>query len=116
MWRADRAAGWRCRGQAPGWRRTKPGCPGGAQAARRGPSSGAGQVALELDSSVPPRCRLTGGPAQVHTSRVTGADALDAFLRALAARGASPHTLRAYQTAVEQYLGWLEEHGQDWRA
>ena len=47
---------------------------------------------------------------------MTGADALDAFLRALAARGASPHTLRAYQTATEQYLGWLDEHGQDWRA
>ena len=74
------------------------------------------QIFIELASSIPPRRRLTGGPAQVHTSRVTGADALDAFLRALAARGASPHTLRAYQTAVEQYLGWLGEHGHDWRA
>ena len=43
-------------------------------------------------------------------------DALDAFLAALAARGASPHTLRAYRTAVEQYLTWLDEHGKDWRA
>jgi len=42
--------------------------------------------------------------------------ALDAFLAALAARGASPHTLRAYRTAVEQYLGWLDEHGRDWRS
>jgi len=47
---------------------------------------------------------------------MTGADALDAFLAALAARGASPHTLRAYRTAVEQYLAWLDEHGRDWRA
>jgi len=47
---------------------------------------------------------------------MTGAGALDAFLAALAARGASPHTLRAYRTAVEQYLGWLDEHGRDWRA
>jgi site-specific recombinase XerD len=47
---------------------------------------------------------------------MTGAGALDAFIAALAARGSSAHTLRAYRTAVEQYLQWLAEHGQDWRS
>jgi site-specific recombinase XerD len=47
---------------------------------------------------------------------VTGAGALDAFIAALAARGASPHTMRAYRTAVEQYLEWLAEQGRDWRS
>ena len=46
----------------------------------------------------------------------TGADAvLDRFLRSLAARDASPHTIRAYDTAVGAYLGWLVERGVDWR-
>ena len=34
-------------------------------------------------------------------------DALASFLRALSARDASPHTIRAYRTALEDYLGWL---------
>jgi integrase/recombinase XerC len=38
---------------------------------------------------------------------VTGADALDAFLRSLEARDASAHTSRSYRTAIGQYLGWL---------
>jgi len=46
---------------------------------------------------------------------VTGAEALDAFLGGLAARDASTHTLRAYRTAVGQYLDWLTERGADWR-
>jgi site-specific recombinase XerD len=41
---------------------------------------------------------------------------LDRFLRSLAARDASPHTIRAYRTAVGTYLGWLEERGVDWTA
>jgi site-specific recombinase XerD len=40
--------------------------------------------------------------------------ALQRFLRALAARDASPHTIRAYATAVGTYLGWLGERGIDW--
>ena len=28
--------------------------------------------------------------------------------------GASPHTIRAYRTAVGAYLGWLGERGVDW--
>ena len=40
---------------------------------------------------------------------------LERFLRSLAARDASPHTIRAYATAVGAYLGWLAERGTDWR-
>jgi site-specific recombinase XerD len=42
--------------------------------------------------------------------------ALARFLRSLAARDASPHTQRAYATAVGAYLDWLAERGTDWRA
>ncbi len=38
------------------------------------------------------------------------------FLRSLAARDASPHTQRAYRTAVGDYLAWLAARGTDWRA
>ncbi|HEY3524489.1 MAG TPA: tyrosine recombinase [Candidatus Limnocylindrales bacterium] len=41
--------------------------------------------------------------------------ALDRFLEALAARNASPHTRRAYETAVRNYLDWLEGRDVDWR-
>jgi site-specific recombinase XerD len=37
------------------------------------------------------------------------------FLRSLAARDASPHTQRAYATAVGSYLDWLAVRGTDWR-
>jgi site-specific recombinase XerD len=40
---------------------------------------------------------------------------LERFLRSLAARDASPHTIRAYRTAVGAYLAWLGERGVDWR-
>ncbi len=40
---------------------------------------------------------------------------LGPFLRSLAARDVSPHTRRAYSTAVGSYLGWLAERGIDWR-
>ena len=40
---------------------------------------------------------------------------LERFLRSLAARDASPHTIRAYRTAVGSYLAWLVERGVDWR-
>jgi site-specific recombinase XerD len=39
---------------------------------------------------------------------------LDRFLRSLAARDASPHTIRAYETAVGAYLDWLGDRGVDW--
>jgi site-specific recombinase XerD len=39
---------------------------------------------------------------------------LQRFLRSLAARDASPHTIRAYTTAVGAYLAWLEQRGVDW--
>jgi site-specific recombinase XerD len=41
--------------------------------------------------------------------------ALARFLRSLAARDASPHTQRAYATAVGAYLDWLSARGADWR-
>ena len=41
--------------------------------------------------------------------------ALARFLRSLAARDASPHTRRAYATAVGAYLEWLSARGTDWR-
>ncbi len=50
--------------------------------------------------------RVAGDPATHPT--------LDRFLRSLAARDASPHTIRAYSTAVGAYLGWLSERGVDW--
>jgi len=40
--------------------------------------------------------------------------ALDRFLRSLAARDASPHTIRAYATAVGAYLAWLGDRDIDW--
>ena len=40
--------------------------------------------------------------------------ALERFLRSLAARDASPHTIRAYRTAVGAYLDWLAEHDVEW--
>ncbi len=40
---------------------------------------------------------------------------LDRFLRSLAARDASPDTIRAYRTGVGAYLRWLVEHAIDWR-
>ena len=42
--------------------------------------------------------------------------ALARFLRSLAARDASAHTLRAYATAVGGYLDWLDVRGADWHA
>jgi site-specific recombinase XerD len=46
----------------------------------------------------------------------SGEPALQRFLGGLAARDASPHTQRAYATAVGRYLEWLAEHGIDWRS
>jgi integrase/recombinase XerC len=47
---------------------------------------------------------------------VNGEDALERYLASLAARDASPHTRRAYATALSAYLGWLDAAGVDWRA
>jgi site-specific recombinase XerD len=48
-------------------------------------------------------------------SRATADAALERFLGSLAARDASPHTQRAYASAVRRYLAWLGERGADWR-
>jgi integrase/recombinase XerD len=59
------------------------------------------------------------GAGLTPTSSTAGGPAADAvlgrFLRSLAARDASPHTIRAYDTAVGAYLTWLAERGVDWR-
>lgn len=47
---------------------------------------------------------------------VPGGAALEAYLEALVARGASVHTRRSYRTAVEGYLRWLSATGSDWRS
>ena len=41
--------------------------------------------------------------------------ALERFLRALAAKGSSENTTRSYRTSLEAYLGWLGEHGHSWK-
>ncbi len=41
---------------------------------------------------------------------------LERFLASLAARDASPHTQRAYRTAVGTYLAWLDDRGVAWAA
>ena len=53
---------------------------------------------------------MSGEPAGQATVPV-----LTRFLRSLAARDASPHTQRAYATAVGAYLDWLDGRGTDWR-
>jgi len=52
---------------------------------------------------------VTAAPSDAAT------DALERFLRTLAARDASPHTQRSYRLAVGTYLAWLDERGVDWR-
>ncbi len=47
---------------------------------------------------------------------MNGADALERYLASLAARDASPHTRRAYATALAAYLEWLDAAAIDWRA
>ena len=44
-----------------------------------------------------------------------GSTPLGGFLASLAARDASPHTQRAYRTAVGAYLAWLGEREVGWR-
>lgn len=46
----------------------------------------------------------------------TGSGVLEEWLQSLLARGLSAHTRRSYRSVVERYLGWLAEHGADWRA
>jgi site-specific recombinase XerD len=59
---------------------------------------------------------VNAAPAGPTTATATATDpALVRFLRSLSARDASPHTRRAYQTAVGAYLGWLAARGVDWR-
>jgi site-specific recombinase XerD len=53
---------------------------------------------------------VTPDPAEPATD-----PALERYLRSLAARDASPHTQRAYRTAVGTYLAWLAARGCDWR-
>jgi site-specific recombinase XerD len=50
------------------------------------------------------------------TGAGSGERVLQRFLGSLAARDASPHTQRAYSTAVGRYLEWLSSRGVDWRS
>jgi site-specific recombinase XerD len=47
---------------------------------------------------------------------VNGEEALERFLGGLAARDASPHTLRSYGSSLAAYLSWLDARGVDWRS
>lgn len=47
---------------------------------------------------------------------MNGEEALERYLASLAARDASPHTRRAYDTALGAYLAWLRDEDRDWRA
>ncbi len=58
---------------------------------------------------------MSGRPSARRAGRTPIEAVLERFLRSLAARDASPHTIRAYDTAVGAYLGWLAERGVDWR-
>jgi integrase/recombinase XerD len=58
---------------------------------------------------------VSGRPSARRAGRTPIDAVLERFLRSLAARDASPHTIRAYDTAVGAYLGWLAERGVDWR-
>lgn len=46
---------------------------------------------------------------------MNGDEALARYLATLAARDASPHTRRAYATALGAYVSWLDAAGLDWR-
>ena len=58
---------------------------------------------------------MSGRPSARRAGRTPIEAVLERFLRSLAARDASPHTIRAYDTAVGAYLDWLAERGVDWR-
>jgi site-specific recombinase XerD len=61
------------------------------------------------------RLRPVATVHSAHNAAVTGIEALDAFLGRLAARDSSEHTRRAYETAITQYLDWLDGRNGDWR-
>jgi site-specific recombinase XerD len=58
---------------------------------------------------------VSGRPSARRAGEPPTDPTLERFLRSLAARDASPHTIRAYRTAVGTYLGWLADRGIDWR-
>ena len=53
-------------------------------------------------------------PGAQRAEHPTTDPALERFLRSLAARDASPHTIRGYETAVGRYLDWLAAHDVQW--
>ena len=97
---------------------------------RRRPSTWRGQGWRQRRHETHPRrdrrgaLRTRDGAVELHRTgrggvRAVAGDpathpALERFLRSLAARDASPHTIRAYATAVGAYLSWLVERGVDW--
>ena len=45
----------------------------------------------------------------------SAAEAVESFLRALAARGSPENTLRSYRTGLRAYVDWLAVNGNDWK-
>ncbi len=45
---------------------------------------------------------------------MTGGQALERYVRSLEARQASPHTRRAYASAITRFLAWIEARGEPW--
>ena len=83
--------------------------PGGTGSSRRA-AAATGQAATEATR------RRAHADDEAHAARrVTGAEALEAFLGRLAARDSSENTRRAYSTAIGQYLDFLAARRADWR-
>ena len=101
----------------------------GADAERGAGRVAAGQPALGARPRAAPRRPAPRGDGRLPRAarpdarrpaptepRVDEPAPLDKFLASLAARDASPHTQRAYRTAVGAYLAWLQALGTCWRA
>src|SRR5919108_4969197 len=123
MRRHDRATRGRPRRTPPGRRSAEPrGTPAaGPGRPEQRPNAGGGSGSpREFESE---RKRVRGEARPIDRSHVRGVSRADSgelvlqrFLRSLAARDASPHTQRAYATAVGRYLDWLAARGVDWRS
>ncbi len=70
---------------------------------------GRGSTPARRRAPVAPPVQRTPGIATLET-------AVAAYLEHLAARGDSPHTWRAYRTALRQWLAFTEASGADWTA
>ncbi len=123
--RGARAAAAFVRGGVPGGVRRQA---GGRAGRRRRRAAGDAEEGEHLDRARLAAGRARGSAAIPRRGRgrerrsrrgrarsMTGEAALGRYLRALAARDASPHTLRSYRGAIGPYVAWLDEHRVDWR-